>query len=188
MEPSSTKVHSVETILTFWTWWWSVCPSSPLEYSEWIILLLKSMPNASILFILCNFNTFHSLAFQSRVLRAYITCFRFHELYVCVTAHSNSSQPCSDICMGKSKNTINQSVKWISGGNVFLCKFQHSSHFSILLSNNFTLHYLPILSLNPLSMWCLLKCPLLLVANNSLELLWYFLCLICYATLSVSNA
>lgn len=34
-EPSSTKVHSVETISTSWTWWWSACPSSPPEYSEY---------------------------------------------------------------------------------------------------------------------------------------------------------
>lgn len=32
--PSSTKVHSAGTISTFWTWWSSVFPSSPLGYSE----------------------------------------------------------------------------------------------------------------------------------------------------------
>lgn len=39
MEPSSIKVHSVETISIFWTWWWSACPSSPLEYSECNIMI-----------------------------------------------------------------------------------------------------------------------------------------------------
>lgn len=70
--------------------------------------------------------------------------------------------------------------KW---GNIFICKVPHASCFS-LFSNNFTLHY----SQSPSFFVMFIKNALPLAANNSLKCCNVSWCLICYATLSVSNS
>lgn len=180
MEHSSIKAPSAGTISIFWTWWWSACPSSPLEYSECSLVLFSSL--LRFWFVRCfgMFTQRRALIFtkiygHNSERRFPLEPALLSRVHFC-NYKINISQPVNGLYPRSVPKKIKSRWKAAKWGNVFICKGPHASRSSLFF-NNFTLHY----SQSPSFFVMFIKLSLLLAANNSLKCSYFLMFnMLCY--------